>query len=247
MSSAGIVLILAAGQRVGKEVAYKFASNGYKVALVSRTVSDGLSPEGYLNVKADLSDREAVPRVFKAVEAALGPPNIVIYNGAKRELTPPDDPLSAPFETIEACRRIGLDSAYIAAQEALRVFRSLPSSTDTAFIFTGNALAQIAIPGVLPFALGKVAAAMLIEYCANAYGKDGYRFYFADERMPDGRPAAEGIDGVAHGEMYWELANEKKQSKWLVTFTKGQGRKEYIGVDFEGNTRASYDEMFGRN
>ena len=46
--------------------------------------------------------------------------------------------------------------------------------------------------------------------------------------------------------MYWTLATEGKQSKWLVTFVKGQGRKAFVGVDFEGKTRASYDEYFGR-
>lgn len=64
----------------------------------------------------------------------------------------------------------------MAAQEALRCFKKHSPSTPTAFIYTGNALSQIAIPGVLPFALGKVAAAMILEYAANAYGEDGYRF-----------------------------------------------------------------------
>lgn len=55
------------------------------------------------------------------------------------------------------------------------MFRRLSSQTQSAFIYTGNTLNQIAIPGVLPFAVGKVAAAMLVEYAANAYGKEGYR------------------------------------------------------------------------
>jgi hypothetical protein len=55
-----------------------------------------------------------------------------------------------------------------------------------------------------------------------------------------------GIDAIAHAEMYWKLANEEKQSKWLVTFTKGEGRKDFVGVDFEGNTRAMHDKQFGR-
>jgi hypothetical protein len=46
--------------------------------------------------------------------------------------------------------------------------------------------------------------------------------------------------------MYWELAQEEKQSKWLVTFTKERGREEFLGVDFDGYTRISYDERFGR-
>ena len=37
--------------------------------------------------------------------------------------------------------------------------------------------------------------------------------------------------------MYWDLATEKKQSKWLVTFTTEGGRHDYPGVDFEGNRR----------
>ena len=190
---------------------------------------------------------------------------MLISTGANRLLTPPEDPLSAPLETLVSSRTVGLDSAYIAAQEALRGFRSLPDETPTAFIYTGNTLNQMPIPGVMPFALGKVAAAMMIEYAANAYGKDGYRyaspsqdprdmqltnscarFYYADERTPDGRPANVNRDGVAHAEMYWQLANEPKQSKWLVNFVKNQGRKEFVGVDFDGETRASYDRKFGR-
>jgi hypothetical protein len=72
------------------------------------------------------------------------------------------------------------------------------------------------------------------------------RFYYADQRESDGRPVAESRDGDAHAEMYFALAQEEKQSKWLVTFTKAKGREPFLGVDFEGNTRASYDERFGR-
>jgi hypothetical protein len=82
-----------------------------------------------------------------------------------------------------------------------------------AFIYTCNILNQIAVPGVLPFAAGKAAAAMTVEYVANAYGGKGrksvfhdlgisvvtmldptdyiwpYRFRYTDKRMADGRPA----------------------------------------------------------
>jgi hypothetical protein len=58
----------------------------------------------------------------------------------------------------------------------LRGFKELPNSFPTAFIFTRNALNQIAIPGVLSFELPKAAASMLIEYGADAYGHIGYRY-----------------------------------------------------------------------
>ena len=61
------------------------------------------------------------------------------------------------------------------------------------------------------------------------------RFYYADQRdSRDGRPVGQDIDGEAHGEMYWQLAQPGKQQKWLVTFTKDKGRVEYGGVDWEG-------------
>jgi hypothetical protein len=73
-------------------------------------------------------------------------------------------------------RNVGLGSAYTATQEALRGFKELPNSFPTAFIFTGNVLNQIAIPGVLSFASPKAVTAMLIEYGADAYGHIGYRY-----------------------------------------------------------------------
>ena len=72
------------------------------------------------------------------------------------------------------------------------------------------------------------------------------RFYYADQRAFDGRPANVSRDGPAHAEMYWNLVHEARQSKWLVTFVKGEGRKDFVGVDFDGGTRESYDREFGR-
>ena len=46
--------------------------------------------------------------------------------------------------------------------------------------------------------------------------------------------------------MYWVLAHEAKQSKWLVTFVKGEGRRDFAGIDFNGETRESYDRKLGR-
>ncbi|KAI1753939.1 putative short chain type dehydrogenase [Xylaria castorea] len=240
MSSAKIILIVGAGPRLGQGIASRFRDGGYKVALAARSLSTGLSAEGTLEIKIDLADPTSLPQMFETVKQFWGVPNVVVYNGAKRLVTPPDDPFSASLETIKASRTVGFDSAYITAQEALRGFKQLPSSTPKAFIFTGNTLNQIAIPGVSPFAYGKVSAAMMIEYAANAYGRNGFRFYYVDERLDDGRPAGEGLDGVAHGKIYWELAHETEQSKWLVTFTKDGGRGKFIGVDFDGYTREDH-------
>jgi NAD(P)-dependent dehydrogenase (short-subunit alcohol dehydrogenase family) len=83
MDSTSVILILGAGPNLGMGIASKFASNSYKVALAARSLPNGISAEGYLNIKVDLSEPESIPAVFKAVEASMGTPNIVVYNGLK--------------------------------------------------------------------------------------------------------------------------------------------------------------------
>ncbi|KAK0861349.1 hypothetical protein LTS02_007836 [Friedmanniomyces endolithicus] len=239
---AKVALILGAGPNIGNAIAAHFAANGYQISLAARSILTGISNKtGFLGIQGDLSDPHMVKSVFRTTIQHFGPPSVVVYNVAHRLLTPPDEPLSATLDDLEASRTAGLDSAFVAAQEALKGFRTFAAGTPTAFIYTGNTLNQIAIPGVLPFRAGE-----------NGGGDvDGVRcervwFYYVDQRQPDGRPANLGRDGPAHAEMYLQLAQEPRQSKWLVTFVKGEGRRDFEGVDFDGESRASYDRKFGR-
>jgi NAD(P)-dependent dehydrogenase (short-subunit alcohol dehydrogenase family) len=173
-----VLLILGAGKNVGQYTAAKFLQNGYKVALAARSLTTTASPtasDSTIDIKADLTVPSDVVNAFSLTTATFGSPNIVVYNGAIRLTTSPDDPLSASLDDLKACRAVSVDGAYIAAQQALAGFRLLSNDVPTAFLFTGNALNQIPIPGVMPFAVAKVAAAMIVEYAANAYGGLGYR------------------------------------------------------------------------
>jgi hypothetical protein len=55
-----------------------------------------------------------------------------------------------------------------------------------------------------------------------------YRFYYADERKPDGSAAYSAIDGDAHAKHYVELAEGKTQGPWQQTFVKGVGYKAFV-------------------
>lgn len=81
MPHAGIILILGAGPNVGNSVASLFAQNKFKVALVGRSLVNGFSEDGYLEISADLADDASIPSIFQTVEQRLGMPNIVVYNG----------------------------------------------------------------------------------------------------------------------------------------------------------------------
>lgn len=59
-----------------------------------------------------------------------------------------------------------------------------------------------------------------------------FRFYYADERNPDGSNVGRDISGEAHAEFYYTLAKgsgsgEQGQRPWLQTFVKGVGYKEF--------------------
>lgn len=79
--SSPVALIFGVGKNVGASVAKSFASNGYKVAVASRSFKHQLPSEGFLELSCDLSDPSSVTKVFKAVEQKLGHPSVVVYNG----------------------------------------------------------------------------------------------------------------------------------------------------------------------
>ena len=56
---------------------------------------------------------------------------------------------------------------------------------------------------------------------------DTRRFYYADERTPDGAPVYSAIDGEAHAKMYWQLAIGDEQGPWQATFVKGVGYRDF--------------------
>ena len=75
----------------------------------------------------------------------------------------------------------------------------------------------------------------MLETAAAAYKDDGYHFYFADERMPSGGSTMNRIDGPAHGEEFWALANRKDQD--VVNYTFVKGGKGYVKFDIDVSRR----------
>ncbi len=55
----------------------------------------------------------------------------------------------------------------------------------------------------------------------------GASFYYVDERTEKGQPIMGKIDGPAHGDFCWELAQRKDQGPWDATFVKGVGYKDF--------------------
>lgn len=180
MATNHVVLILGAGPRIGTSVAQKFASLGYKVAIVSRKGgNDTKTTEGILSFKADFSKPESIPALFEAVKAKFHTsPSVVIYNAAA--LTPPpvkDSLFSISAESVASDLNVNTVSPYVAAQQAVLGWETLPQETKKTFIYTGNIMnvSVVPMPMMLDLAMGKSASASWIGLADAVSTDKGFR------------------------------------------------------------------------
>jgi NAD(P)-dependent dehydrogenase (short-subunit alcohol dehydrogenase family) len=179
MTTSPLVLILGAGPRIGASVAERFASNGYKVALASRSGINTKTAKGFLSLKADFSKPESIPALFDAVEAEfLQPPSVVIYNAGS--LTVPSDKdsiFSVSVESVMSDLKVNTITSYAAAQQAVLRWKILPKETKKTFIYTGNItnVSIVPIPMMLDVGMGKSASAFWIGLADTTYAAEGFR------------------------------------------------------------------------
>jgi hypothetical protein len=53
------------------------------------------------------------------------------------------------------------------------------------------------------------------------------RFFYVDERKPDGSSKGMAIDGPAHGEFVASLIAKDSNVPWHATFVAGEGYKKF--------------------
>lgn len=167
------------GPRVGASVAEKFARNGYKVAIASRRGSGGKTTQGFLSLKADLTTPDSIHSLFEAVKTEFATcPSVVIYNAAA--ITAPPDKasvLSIPAASVSSDLNVNTISPYVAAQQAVLGWDTMPKDIKKTFIYTGNMLnvAVVAMPPMLKLGIGKSATAYWIGVADATYSTQGYR------------------------------------------------------------------------
>jgi NAD(P)-dependent dehydrogenase (short-subunit alcohol dehydrogenase family) len=181
MSATPIVLILGAGPRIGISVAKKFSSQGFKVAIVSRSGSGAstASAEGFLSLKADFTDPGSIPALFTAVEKEFyASPTVVVYNAGARTVPPiEDDMFSNSAENVVSDFNVNVLSAYVAAQQAVLGWKKLPTEAKKTFIYTGNIMNTVVIPiaAAMNLGIGKSASSYWIGLADKMYQGQGYR------------------------------------------------------------------------
>jgi len=77
MTTPRTVLVTGGNRGIGFAIAEEFVAQGHRVAVTARS---GQGPEGSLTVVADVTDAASVDAAFTAVEAELGPVEVVVAN-----------------------------------------------------------------------------------------------------------------------------------------------------------------------
>ncbi|KAF2154538.1 hypothetical protein K461DRAFT_319083 [Myriangium duriaei CBS 260.36] len=224
--STPILLVLGSGPRIGASIAASFANDGYHVALASRKGTDTRTDEGYLSIRADLATLESIPGVFDAVKTEFGAaPSVVVYNVAVLRVPPDEhDLFCIPVEGVIADVNIMAISSYVAAQEAIRGWMTLPAEMKKTFICTGNCTNTKILPEAMFMTLGMGKAALAYWVgVADKNAPTNCRFFYADERHENGKNKGLDVDGPAHGEFYPYLVKHEGNLPWHVTFVKGKG------------------------
>jgi len=163
-------LIVGAGRGLSASLARLFAGEGLRVALAARD-AEKLAPLcAETNAKAfacDAVEPDQVARLFSAVEAAIGVPDVVVYNASARARGPVAELVPAEVERAIMVSAFG---GFLVAREAAR--RMVPKGHGV-ILFTGASASVKGYPLSAPFAMGKFALRGLAQSMARELAPQG--------------------------------------------------------------------------
>lgn len=165
-----IALIVGAGPGISAAFAEALVTEGYRVALASRSL-DKLRPLaeslGAIPFQVDAASAPSIVRLFLDVERELGVPDVVLFNPSARIR---GDLLSLNVDAAATAIQTTAIGALVTAQEAAR--RMLPKGHGSIF-FTGATAGVKGFARSSVFAMGKFAVRGLAQSLARELGPAG--------------------------------------------------------------------------
>ena len=211
-------LIVGVGSGLSASLARLFAKTGLKVALAARRAANlaTLAQEtGAKTFACDSTDRAQVTTLFSDVEAALGSPDVVVYNASYRTRGPFVD--LVPDE-VEKALMVTAFGGFLVGQEAAK--RMLPKRHGAIF-FTGASASVKGYAQSAPFAMGKFALRGLAQSMARELSPHGIHIGHVvvdggikSERRPDPPDKPDSmLDPDAIAQSYLHLLQQPR-SAW---------------------------------
>jgi len=163
-------LIVGAGSGLSASLARLFAREGLRVALAARN-AEKLAPlcaeTGGRAFACNAIEPDQVARLFADVEAAVGAPDIVVYNASARARGPLAELVPAEVERAIMVSAFG---GFLVAREAAA--RMVPKGHG-AILFTGASASVKGYSLSAPFAMGKFALRGLAQSIARELAPQG--------------------------------------------------------------------------
>lgn len=163
-------LIVGVGGGLSASVARIFRKAGMTIALAARRAAE-LAPlakeVGGKAFACDATKRADVLKLFAAVEASFGAPDVVVYNASYRTRGPLVE--LDPVE-VEKSLIVSAFGGFLVAQEAVK--RMLPVAHG-AILFTGASASVKGYAQSAPFAMGKFALRGLAQSMARELSPQG--------------------------------------------------------------------------
>ena len=163
-------LIVGTGPGLSASLARRCSAEGMQVAVAARDTAKLetlCSDSGARAYACDATRREDVDALFRAVEADLGVPHLVVYNPSARAHGPITD--IDPGD-VEGALAISLHGGFLVGQAAARML--LPTG-DGAIFFTGATASVKGYPHSAAFAMGKFGLRGLAQSMARELAPQG--------------------------------------------------------------------------
>ena len=171
MSKPPVCAVVGVGPGNGAAFARRFAGDGYRVALMARTLafSEDLAKSlpGARAFGCDVTEPSSITSAFSAVEQELGTPEVVIYNAGSGVFAPFDQLAASDFEQAWRVNALGL---LLVAQ---RVTPAMKSAGRGSVVVVGATASRRGMPRTAAFAPAKAAQKSLTESLARTLWPSG--------------------------------------------------------------------------
>lgn len=165
-----VCVVIGIGPKNGRAFASRFASEGYAVALLSRSTeySSGLAEQiGGKAYACDVTDPAAIAQAFERVRNELGDVGVLLYNAGSGMFGTFDDVPDAEFEKGWQINVRGL------LQSVRQVVGRMREKGSGAIIVTGATASLRGKPFTAAFASAKAAQRSLAQSFARQLGPEG--------------------------------------------------------------------------
>ena len=215
-----ICVVTGIGPGLGSAYARRFASGGYRVALLGRTSStlDKYAAEinGSIPVVCDVADAESVQSAFETVRSKLGIPSVVIQNAGGGVFK---NFFATTAADLQSSLSINIGGLFNVAKEVLP---AMVERDGGALIVTGATASWRGSAKTAAFAASKGGQRWLAQALAKEFASQGVHVsYIIVDGLVDmprtrswmpNRPAAEFIAPDAVADMAWYLAHQPREA-----------------------------------